>query len=87
MRDPGELDLRNANLIKVSPTSRHGIKDKETAVCDGCGAAKSSSEYVKSQWQYRKQTVPTCRECQLKRTSVFRLTVVGGVNVGSCSAT
>ena len=42
-------------------------RSKETAVCDGCGAAKTSSEYVKSQWQYRKQTVPTCRECQLKR--------------------
>ena len=39
----------------------------ETAVCDVCGAAKTSSEYNRSQWQYRKQTVPTCKQCQLKR--------------------
>ena len=61
----------NENVACMSTEGRErqqagNQRNKETAVCDGCGAAKSSSEYVKSQWQYRKQTVPMCRECQLK---------------------
>ena len=53
-------------LSPESKEKKHKGKG-ETAVCDVCGAAKTSSEYSRSQWQYRKQTVPTCRECQLKR--------------------
>ena len=47
-------------------------RNKETAVCDVCEKAKTSSEYVKNQWQYRKQTVPTCRECQLNAKGTVR---------------
>ena len=39
----------------------------ETAVCDACGTEKTRDEYVHNQWRHRKQTVPTCKQCQLKR--------------------
>ena len=62
------------NVVHMSTEGRERQQagnqwNKETAACDVCGAAKTSSEYVKNQWHYRKQTVPTwhCRECQLKR--------------------
>ena len=39
----------------------------ETAVCDGCGAAKTRDEFNKRMWQQRKHTLPTCYECRRKR--------------------
>ena len=68
----GDEGLSPESREKRQASNQRNKGKGETAVCDVCGSAKTRSEYVRNQWQHRKQTVPTCRECQLNAKGTVR---------------
>ena len=63
----GDDGLSPESKEKKQATNQRNKGKGETAVCDGCGSAKTRTEFTWRMWQERKHTLPTCSECQRKR--------------------
>ena len=73
--------VQRRRLVDNMPADVRGIqqasnqRNTETATCDVCGAAKTSSEYAKIQWQYRKQNGTAMQTLQRMSAETYTTTV------------